>query len=380
MDDDVEPTLVRCLVLTQEDSESSRLLKGYPVLKILPADNYSDIKTYCEAWESKIRSKHPSVNLDGATNSITSNVLKRADGMFQFARLVMVHLHAQSRAFRLEEELKWLSEDNEKQGVLGKLDEAYGRIFRSMKHDMGDERYRDAIQILSWVAIAQRDLRWHEIQGAVSLDLENRVIDFEGRRFSDEDGPKELCGSLLEVTLGGAVTLVHSTAGLFLTKHHVNVANEHLNLATKCLLYLSIGHVDISLSDEIVEANIMNGCYAFFDYAASHWLDHLTILVTKPTTLDASSVKRLSSEIRHFLGQHFQKVAPKSILLSFAKGFDAGSLFGPEDFLDALSQAAYIWSLHFAKRSSKRKDEPNVKDDQKLGPKPGLETFIPRLR
>ena len=77
---------------------------------------------------------------------------------------------------------------------------------------MDDEKYRDAMQVLSWVAIAQRDLGWHEIQGAASLDLENRVIDFEGRRFSDEDGPKDLCGSLLEVTPGGVVTLVHSTA------------------------------------------------------------------------------------------------------------------------------------------------------------------------
>ena len=68
------------------------------------------------------------------------------------------------------------------------------------------------MQILSWVVIAQRDLRWHEIQGAVSLDLEGREVDFEGRRFSDEDGPKDLCGSLVEVTQEGAVTLVHSSA------------------------------------------------------------------------------------------------------------------------------------------------------------------------
>jgi len=44
--------------------------------------------------------------------------------MFQFARLVMMNLNAQSRAFRLQEELNWLREGNEKQGVLDKLDEA----------------------------------------------------------------------------------------------------------------------------------------------------------------------------------------------------------------------------------------------------------------
>jgi len=83
-----------------------------------------------------------------------------------------------------------------------------------MKNYMDGERYHEAMQILSWVAIARRDLRWYEIQGAVSLDLEKRVVDFDGRRFSDEDGPKDLCGSLLEVTQGEVVMLVHSTARL----------------------------------------------------------------------------------------------------------------------------------------------------------------------
>ncbi|KAK4163845.1 hypothetical protein QBC43DRAFT_318817 [Cladorrhinum sp. PSN259] len=377
--DDVESTLIRCLLVSQEDSESSRLLKGYPVLKILPSDNYGDVKTYCEAWESKIRSKHPMVKFDGGANCITSNVLRRADGMFQFARLVMVHLYDQRKAFRLHEELKWLSEDNEKQGVVGKLDEAYGRILRSMRHDMDDEKYRDAMQVLSWVAVAQRDLGWHEIQGAASLDVENQMIDFEGRRFSDKDGPKDLCGSLLEVTPGGVVTLVHSTARAFLTKQHVNVTAEHLNFTIMCLSYLSVNHVNVLLSDEVVEDNIMKGCYAFFDYAASHWLDHLTILVTKPATLDASSMDHLSRVIRHFLRQHFQKVVPDSIPPRFAKEFDLRSLFGPEDFLDALSQAAYMWSLHFAS-SSKRKEEAGDKDDQQLSSRLGLERFIPRLR
>ena len=165
----------------------------------------------------------------------------------------------------------------------------------------------------------------------------------------------------------------------FLTKQHVNVAAEHLNLVIICLSYLSVGHVDVLLSDEVIEANTMNGCYAFFDYAASHWLEHLTILVTKPTTLDASSMDRLCRVIRHFLRQHFQKVVPNKVPLSFANRFHLRSLFGPEDFLDALSQAAYTWSLHFV-RSSKRKEEASGQDDQKLNPRPGLESFIPRLR
>jgi hypothetical protein len=80
--DDVEPTLVRCLLVSQEDGESTRLLKGYPVLRILSADNFADIKTYCEAWEFKIRGKHSSIKFTSDSDSITNNVLKRADGEY----------------------------------------------------------------------------------------------------------------------------------------------------------------------------------------------------------------------------------------------------------------------------------------------------------
>jgi len=39
-----EPALVRCLIVGQEDGDTSRLLIGYPVLKILPADDAPNIK------------------------------------------------------------------------------------------------------------------------------------------------------------------------------------------------------------------------------------------------------------------------------------------------------------------------------------------------
>lgn len=81
--DEVEPALVRCVIVSQEDGESSRMSKGYPVLKIIPADNQKDIKAYCEAWEHKIRLKYPSIKFEEGPNSIANTVLKRADGMYR---------------------------------------------------------------------------------------------------------------------------------------------------------------------------------------------------------------------------------------------------------------------------------------------------------
>ena len=173
------------------------------------------------------------------------------------------------------------------------------------------------------------------------------------------------------------LTVLHS----FLTKHFVNVVAEHLNLAALCLSYLSVDHVDISLSSEAVENNIMKGCYAFFDYAASHWLDHLTkTMVSNPTTSDRCSLERLSIEIRRFLGRHFQNVSAKNIPPSFIQGFNPRPLFGPQDFLDKLTQVAYLWSLHFSKRSNKPKEKVSGKNEQCIEPASGLGAFIPQLR
>jgi len=42
----------------------------------------------------------------------------------------------------------------------------------------------DAIHILTWITVATRDLQWHEIQGAMAIDVGNREVDFNGRSLS----------------------------------------------------------------------------------------------------------------------------------------------------------------------------------------------------
>ena len=53
-------------------------------------------------------------------------------------------------------------------------------------------------------------MKWYEIQGAVSVDLESKKYDFHERSFRVE--AKDLCGSLVEVRSNDTVELVHITA------------------------------------------------------------------------------------------------------------------------------------------------------------------------
>ena len=71
---------------------------------------------------------------------------------------------------------------------------------------------KDISMLLNWLVCAKRPLKWHEIQGAKSIDLEGQSVEWERRRF--RVNPKDLCGSLVEIMPEGTVELVHLTAKL----------------------------------------------------------------------------------------------------------------------------------------------------------------------
>lgn len=74
---------------------------------------------------------------------------------------------------------------------------------------MEEEEQQDALKILSWMVCAERDLGWHEIQGAMSLDLQARTVDFHARCLHGTS--KDLCGFLVEIRPGNIVSLVHAS-------------------------------------------------------------------------------------------------------------------------------------------------------------------------
>jgi hypothetical protein len=70
--------------------------------------------------------------------------------------------------------------------------------------------YAHSLKLLTWMVCAKRPLKWHEIQCAVSIDVDGQTVDWDRKRFSVD--PKELCGSLAEVHTNGTLNLVHHTA------------------------------------------------------------------------------------------------------------------------------------------------------------------------
>ena len=101
----------------------------------------------------------------------------------------------------------------------------------------------------------------------------------------------------------------------------------HLQLTTLSLCYLSLPHFDPSLLPEDIRTYIVEGRYAFSDYAIAHWLDHLqeTMMAIRncpenDTTYDLSALAR---EIGPFLRLQFPDTPETTVPASFNKRFDS---------------------------------------------------------
>lgn len=68
----------------------------------------------------------------------------------------------------------------------------------------------EALMLLGWLVCAKRSLKLHEVQTMRSIDVDNRAVQFERRKFRVD--PKDLCESLVDVRADGTIELVHMTA------------------------------------------------------------------------------------------------------------------------------------------------------------------------
>lgn len=87
----------------------------------------------------------------------------------------------------------------------------YARILdRMRKKNQPKRRWIRAKAGLDILTMATRPLKAHELQGALSIHLEDKNIDFEKRKSIG--GLEELLGPLVELHLDGSVNFIHPTA------------------------------------------------------------------------------------------------------------------------------------------------------------------------
>ncbi|KAI0546033.1 hypothetical protein F4679DRAFT_559170 [Xylaria curta] len=255
---------VRCAFISQDDDNIRRNFQGFPAIKI-DDKNRDDLTDFAKQRHKALENKFGPLQSNDC--HISTILVARARGMFIFADLFAKYLEAQLSRAALLAEL-----DPSKLPV--SLDHVYERILERVFETRDDTSIAPIRQALGWITCARRPLKWAEVQGAVCVDFDNQVVDYE-RMLSDS--PKDLFASLIEIKEDDSVELVHETAREYLCRNLIDFREVNYSLAIVSIGYLTLPQLDSDRQevDESVYSNLVNGTYSFYDYASACWAMHL---------------------------------------------------------------------------------------------------------
>ncbi|TVY50823.1 Vegetative incompatibility protein HET-E-1, partial [Lachnellula cervina] len=264
--DERDPGKLRVLFVSQVSIDIEKALQSATIMRLTAKDNKNDITTYVGHWCTEIQQKY---DLESSTvEFIRESTCLRASGMFLFAKLVLDHLYALETKENILNEIKIY-------GFPEGLEEA---IIRRLKQQLKQEQWSIACKLLGWMVCAKRPLNWREIQSVVSMDTQNQSIDLDKRKL--RSNIQDYCGSLIQVSDGDRVELVHTTAKMYvIDSGYVNRPTVEFNLAAICLQYLTFECFGNDISPDNLRSNAMTGILAFQDYAVAKWAEHIRCIV-----------------------------------------------------------------------------------------------------
>ncbi|KAK5712279.1 hypothetical protein LTR15_011857 [Elasticomyces elasticus] len=260
--------------------------------------------------------------------------------MFLYAKLVMGNLLDQVTKDGLYYEMR---SDVFPRG----LEEAYARILERLFKNAPAPRQKEARRLISWIACATRPLKWQEIQGAISIDFDLGKLDYDRRQLMED--AKQLCGALVDELSNGAVVFVHSTVKMYVTDMDVvSPSQQHVELASICLRYLSLPILECGIDSQSLEGAILDGSYAFLNYAFASWTVHLLAGFPEITKPDDDTLVQAEEDFAVFLDLHWKD--PKAKPEVRKRIFDTVKLFKQEDLRErallSLSSVDSMLSSH----------------------------------
>ncbi|KAL9043378.1 MAG: hypothetical protein Q9214_003434, partial [Letrouitia sp. 1 TL-2023] len=272
---------VRIFLTSRKEKDIDISFRSTHRLEIRPYHVGKVIEDYVRV---RVRSLNEKFSIpENLRKHIITDIATRSHGMFLLARLILDNLLDQDCYADLEEEL------NDKLLPNG-IDQAYARILdRMRKKNQPKRRWLRAKAGLDILTMATRQLKAHELQGALSIHLEDRSIDFEKRK--SVGGLEELLGPIVELHSDGSVNFIHPTARDF---------RPHLD-------------------DAEIKDNVLRGDYAFQEYSVLNWIHHARDFLSQNSMPNVINTKGLHDSIsilyEHHLRQ-FQMASNTSITIA----------------------------------------------------------------
>jgi hypothetical protein len=276
---------VKVLVTGREEDHLQRALSTFPAIRVSEEATHDDVQRMVLSEVRKLRLGGPELE-----DSAVEKILRKSAGIFRLASLVIADAQVYASTFKLTP-YYW---DNLPTTLFG----MYDRYLERMTRHHYQPLVHLALRLLKIVVAASRPLEWKELEAA--LEIHPGSTNWEPRNELSEDLNESLlslCSPLIEFRGSQNVLyLTHLSVKEYLLSLSPAVLSPgnsqsgdfsiyqcHLDLAARCLTYLSIRPISQSPSpeglwlDSSYQRENLGPLFAnfpFLRYAIQNWAHH----------------------------------------------------------------------------------------------------------
>ncbi|KAH8659428.1 hypothetical protein BGZ61DRAFT_433523, partial [Ilyonectria robusta] len=206
---------------------------------------------------------------------IKAGISEAVDGMFLLAQIYLESLDDKLTPNAVRDALEGMKKQKNASG--GNMDRVLVNAYdTAMKRINGQKPglKKFAIQVLSWIASAKRQLTISELQHALATKRGKRVLD-PGDLPQPADMVSVCAGLVTSDHQSDLMRLVHYTTQQYFDERRETLfPNAESDITVTCVTYLSFNVFESGFcqTDEKFEERIRLN--PFYDYAAHHWGDH----------------------------------------------------------------------------------------------------------
>ncbi|KAK2755707.1 hypothetical protein FQN54_005857 [Arachnomyces sp. PD_36] len=240
----------------------SKQLSRYPTVCLSGEREAIDaaIKSYIGHSLANLRPQFMDTRCKDIMNSVEKELIKKAQGMYLWVRLVLQMLDNVHTVADLQHAVRSLPTD-------------------LRKFHQYEPRDRDkALRVFKWISLAEKPLQRHELLDAVSLHPGNCILNDETRVWSNVI---DLCKPLIEEMPNGSIVFVHFTVKEYLLSGSqdpfVDATDGHHDITFACLVYLksSFELIDGDVTERQKAVKVAKSFHGLHLYANEYWLKHL---------------------------------------------------------------------------------------------------------
>ena len=265
-------SFLKIIIFSKHFVLEHKILAEYDNLRIDGGANGSDIENYISR---KLAEMNPDWE-EGLEDMVKAMLLKRADGMFLYVRLMVNRLAGDLTKDEIVQRLLSLPKD---------LRAAYEANLKRILTQADEEDGRLICRILLWLANARRPLKKEELLEALSVEIGASYIKDSERRRTDRDFTKR-CAELVKVQEDGCYHLIHESLRDYLVDLKDGMPQEvqlycrmqsqaGRTLGNTCLTYLLLSQFEGTHFEAPEELKSLKEKNPFLDYAAKFWGTHL---------------------------------------------------------------------------------------------------------